>query len=198
MFRAERRGSRIPKPLVSSHTRVFDGRGSNLEPSTPSTRCAKNLKIISPSILDVRTSQITASQSREAGDRVYRELVRRSCQILAVGGGRREDVLPREAALSDRAQGWRKDHPHGFVAKPATMRDGSLQLLRWECKVPGKAGTHWEGACTRSCWNSRRTTLPSPPGRFPRRVFPPQRVPERQGVPEHPQRGEGVETVHHR
>ena len=47
--------------------------------------------------------------------------------------------------LAIERKGWRKDHPHGFVAKPATMRDGSLQLLRWECKVPGKAGTHWEG-----------------------------------------------------
>lgn len=47
--------------------------------------------------------------------------------------------------LAIERKSWRKDHPHGFVAKPAAMRDGSLQLLRWECKVPGKAGTHWEG-----------------------------------------------------
>ena len=41
-------------------------------------------------------------------------------------------------------KGWRKDHPHGFVAKPKTLGDGSTQMLTWECKVPGKAGTLWE------------------------------------------------------
>jgi ubiquitin-conjugating enzyme E2 I len=46
--------------------------------------------------------------------------------------------------LAIERKGWRKDHPHGFVAKPATARDGSTNLLVWEAKVPGKAGTLWE------------------------------------------------------
>lgn len=39
---------------------------------------------------------------------------------------------------------WRKDHPHGFVARPA-VKDGVMDLLTWECKIPGKKGTKWEG-----------------------------------------------------
>lgn len=46
--------------------------------------------------------------------------------------------------LAIERKGWRKDHPHGFVAKPITLGDGSVQMLVWECKVPGKAGTLWE------------------------------------------------------
>lgn len=46
--------------------------------------------------------------------------------------------------LAIERKGWRKDHPHGFVAKPVTQNDGSVQMLLWECKVPGKAGTLWE------------------------------------------------------
>ena len=46
--------------------------------------------------------------------------------------------------LQTERKGWRKDHPHGFVAKPRTSRDGSVDLLNWDCKIPGKAGTLWE------------------------------------------------------
>ena len=46
--------------------------------------------------------------------------------------------------LSQERKAWRKDHPHGFVAKPITSRDGSVQMLKWTCQVPGKAGTPWE------------------------------------------------------
>lgn len=40
---------------------------------------------------------------------------------------------------------WRKDHPFGFVAKPQKTPQGALDLKRWECAVPGKAKTLWEG-----------------------------------------------------
>jgi len=33
----------------------------------------------------------------------------------------------------------------GFFAKPVTKSDGSLNLLLWECGIPGKAGSLWEG-----------------------------------------------------
>ncbi len=46
--------------------------------------------------------------------------------------------------LAIERKGWRKDHPHGFVARPKTNKDGSVQMLIWECKIPGKAGTLWE------------------------------------------------------
>lgn len=47
--------------------------------------------------------------------------------------------------LAAERKSWRKDHPHGFVAKPATRADGSADLLTWHCRVPGKEGTIWEG-----------------------------------------------------
>ena len=39
---------------------------------------------------------------------------------------------------------WRKDHPHGFSARPVANPDGSTNLLKWKCIIPGKAKTHWE------------------------------------------------------
>ena len=40
---------------------------------------------------------------------------------------------------------WRKDHPYGFVAKPKSKPDGTQDIMTWECVIPGKAGTLWEG-----------------------------------------------------
>jgi ubiquitin-conjugating enzyme E2 I len=39
---------------------------------------------------------------------------------------------------------WRKDHPFGFFAKPART-NGVMDLKKWECGVPGKEKTMWEG-----------------------------------------------------
>ncbi|KAJ3364478.1 E2 SUMO-conjugating protein ubc9 [Allomyces arbusculus] len=33
----------------------------------------------------------------------------------------------------------------GFVCKPTKTTDGTLNLMRWEAAIPGKAGTPWEG-----------------------------------------------------
>jgi len=40
---------------------------------------------------------------------------------------------------------WRKDHPFGFFAKPVKNEKGVLDLKIWECGVPGKEKTLWEG-----------------------------------------------------
>jgi len=40
---------------------------------------------------------------------------------------------------------WRRDHPFGFFAKPARTPQGILDLKKWECGVPGKDKTLWEG-----------------------------------------------------
>ena len=40
---------------------------------------------------------------------------------------------------------WRRDHPFGFFAKPARTPSGILDLKKWECGVPGKDKTLWEG-----------------------------------------------------
>ena len=47
--------------------------------------------------------------------------------------------------LGEERKLWRKDRPPGFSAKPMSNPDGSLNLFRWECGIPGKAGTLWEG-----------------------------------------------------
>ena len=41
---------------------------------------------------------------------------------------------------------WRKDHPFGFYAKPVRTANGVLDLKQWECGIPGKDKTLWEGA----------------------------------------------------
>ena len=46
--------------------------------------------------------------------------------------------------MVDRKQ-WRRDHPFGFFAKPARTPSGILDLKKWECGVPGKDKTLWEG-----------------------------------------------------
>ncbi|XP_060028640.1 SUMO-conjugating enzyme UBC9 isoform X1 [Erinaceus europaeus] len=65
---------------------------------------------------------------------------------LAQGG--RDVVSMSGIALSRLAQerkAWRKDHPFGFVAVPTKNPDGTMNLMNWECAIPGKKGTPWEG-----------------------------------------------------
>jgi ubiquitin-conjugating enzyme E2 I len=41
---------------------------------------------------------------------------------------------------------WRINHPFGFYAKPARNKDtGVLDLKKWDCGIPGKERTPWEG-----------------------------------------------------
>lgn len=47
--------------------------------------------------------------------------------------------------LAEERKKWRKDHPPGFVARPTTAADGSTDLMRWDCKVPGPDDTCWAG-----------------------------------------------------
>jgi ubiquitin-conjugating enzyme E2 I len=44
-----------------------------------------------------------------------------------------------------RRRQWRKDHPFGFFAKPQRNAQGVLDLKIWECGIPGKEKTIWEG-----------------------------------------------------
>ncbi|KAF9887892.1 hypothetical protein FE257_009552 [Aspergillus nanangensis] len=47
--------------------------------------------------------------------------------------------------LTEERKQWRKDHPFGFFAKPHRTPQGVLDLKRWECGIPGKTQTMWEG-----------------------------------------------------
>lgn len=39
----------------------------------------------------------------------------------------------------------RRDHPFGFVARPMKNTQGALDLKKWDCAIPGKDKTIWEG-----------------------------------------------------
>ncbi|GLC41473.1 SUMO-conjugating enzyme sce1 [Pleodorina starrii] len=47
--------------------------------------------------------------------------------------------------LQEERKAWRKDKPFGFHARPETADDGSVNLMKWKCHIPGKQGTDWEG-----------------------------------------------------
>ncbi|KAI7864231.1 SUMO-conjugating enzyme ubc9 [Spinellus fusiger] len=48
------------------------------------------------------------------------------------------------ARLMEERKQWRKDHPHGFWARPGKNEDNSLDLMNWKCGIPGKENTAWE------------------------------------------------------
>ncbi|XWW95892.1 hypothetical protein V2A60_003860 [Cordyceps javanica] len=47
--------------------------------------------------------------------------------------------------LQEERKQWRRDHPFGFYARPMRTKEGILDLKNWECGVPGKEKTIWEG-----------------------------------------------------
>ncbi|CAI2382446.1 unnamed protein product [Moneuplotes crassus] len=53
--------------------------------------------------------------------------------------------ITRERLIQER-KNWRKEHPHGFIAKPCKdPKTGSSDLYEWDCLIPGKKGSDWEG-----------------------------------------------------
>ncbi|KEP62438.1 UNVERIFIED_CONTAM: ubiquitin-conjugating enzyme subfamily protein [Hammondia hammondi] len=55
-------------------------------------------------------------------------------------------TIARKRLAQERAA-WRRDHPPGFSAKYAPMADGQggQDIMKWQCKIPGKKGSIWEG-----------------------------------------------------
>jgi ubiquitin-conjugating enzyme E2 I len=53
-------------------------------------------------------------------------------------------AIAKKRLISER-KNWRKEHPYGFYARPSKRPDGSNDIFRWECGIPGKKGTEWEG-----------------------------------------------------
>ena len=43
------------------------------------------------------------------------------------------------------SKAWRKDPMFGFFARPSRNAQNILDLKTWDCGVPGKEGTIWEG-----------------------------------------------------
>ncbi|KAJ1652790.1 SUMO conjugating enzyme Hus5 [Dispira simplex] len=46
--------------------------------------------------------------------------------------------------LMEERKQWRKDHPYGFYARPSRRDDGTLDMMKWQAGIPGKANTPWE------------------------------------------------------
>ncbi|GKT91088.1 SUMO-conjugating enzyme [Colletotrichum tofieldiae] len=66
---------------------------------------------------------------------------------------------------------WRKDHPFGFFAKPQrNATTGTLDLKVWECGIPGKEKTIWEGGLF-------KLTITFPEGKFVPPLFHPNVYP---------------------
>jgi len=45
--------------------------------------------------------------------------------------------------LSEERKNWRKDHPHGFYARPMKKEgdaDNATDIMSWEAGIPGKEG----------------------------------------------------------
>eukprot|EP00300_Choanocystis_sp_HF-7_P028447 c34075_g1_i1.p1 GENE.c34075_g1_i1~~c34075_g1_i1.p1 ORF type:complete len:159 (-),score=15.24 c34075_g1_i1:82-558(-) len=51
--------------------------------------------------------------------------------------------------LMEERKAWRRDRPFGFYAKPMVKEDGTQDLFVWDCGIPGKPNTIWEGGLFR-------------------------------------------------
>ncbi|KAI9308653.1 SUMO-conjugating enzyme ubc9 [Cunninghamella echinulata] len=77
--------------------------------------------------------------------------------------------IARGRLMEERRQ-WRKDHPHGFWARPGKNADNSLDLMQWTCGIPGKDNTPWENAIY-------KLTMTFPEGKFVPPLFHPNVYP---------------------
>lgn len=83
-----------------------------------------------------------------------------------------------QTRLQHERKAWRKDHPPGFSAKPIAMPDGQTNYLRWECGIPGKKDTDWEGGVykVKLDFSSDYPTKP-PKAKFAKPLFHPNVYP---------------------
>ncbi|KAI4597295.1 E2 SUMO-conjugating protein ubc9 [Pestalotiopsis sp. 9143b] len=72
--------------------------------------------------------------------------------------------------LAEERKQWRKDHPFGFWARPVKRSDGVMDLKTWECGIPGKEKTMWEGGVF-------KMTMTFPDGKFTPPLFHPNVYP---------------------
>ncbi|KAL1865727.1 SUMO conjugating enzyme Hus5 [Diaporthe australafricana] len=72
--------------------------------------------------------------------------------------------------LQEERKLWRRDHPFGFYARPTRNSEGILDLKNWECGIPGKEKTIWEGG-------QFKMTVQFPDGKFVPPLFHPNVYP---------------------
>ena len=54
------------------------------------------------------------------------------------------EKICKERLLQERRE-FKKSHPFGFYAKPSKLKDGLLDMYKWECGIPGPSKSPWEG-----------------------------------------------------
>ncbi|MES1908628.1 MAG: SUMO-conjugating enzyme UBC9-B [Cercozoa sp. M6MM] len=74
-----------------------------------------------------------------------------------------------EKRLAQERKDWRRNHPHGFFAKPEKKEDGTTDLFHWRCGIPGKPGSPWEGGM----YKLRMIFPPTYPNKPPKCQFTP-------------------------
>eukprot|EP01132_Coremiostelium_polycephalum_P004701 gene4701-5873_t len=80
--------------------------------------------------------------------------------------------------LGEERKSWRKDHPYGFFARPSVNPDGSQNLFVWQCGIPGKENTLWEGGVYPLTIEFSEEYPSKPPKcRFPKDFFHPNIFP---------------------
>mmetsp|Transcript_57046 Transcript_57046/g.134711 ORF Transcript_57046/g.134711 Transcript_57046/m.134711 type:complete len:99 (-) Transcript_57046:282-578(-) len=90
--------------------------------------------------------------------------------------------------LTEERKSWRKDHPVGFYARLAANTDGSQNMMKWECGIPGKDSTNWAGGLFKLTLEFTEDYPHKPPKcKFPQGFFPSQRIPFRDRVPLDPE-----------
>jgi ubiquitin-conjugating enzyme E2 I len=47
--------------------------------------------------------------------------------------------------LEEERKAFVRDHPQNFIARPVKNANGQMDLLNWECAIPGCIKTPWEG-----------------------------------------------------
>eukprot|EP01130_Rhizamoeba_saxonica_P000090 TRINITY_DN1010_c0_g1_i2.p1 TRINITY_DN1010_c0_g1~~TRINITY_DN1010_c0_g1_i2.p1 ORF type:complete len:169 (-),score=31.37 TRINITY_DN1010_c0_g1_i2:55-534(-) len=85
--------------------------------------------------------------------------------------------IARRRLMQERKE-WRRNHPHGFYARPERAEDGSTNILKWKCGIPGPADTDWSGGIYPLEMEFTEDYPTSPPRcRFPAGFFHPNIYP---------------------
>eukprot|EP00656_Telonema_subtile_P051965 TRINITY_DN7111_c0_g1_i2.p1 TRINITY_DN7111_c0_g1~~TRINITY_DN7111_c0_g1_i2.p1 ORF type:complete len:181 (+),score=24.23 TRINITY_DN7111_c0_g1_i2:146-688(+) len=100
-----------------------------------------------------------------------------STQSTGIAGSNRMSGIAQERLREERKQ-WRKEHPYGFYARLQKGADGASDLMRWDCGIPGKEGSPWEGGVYKITMEFSEDYPSKPPKcKFPAGFFHPNIYP---------------------
>lgn len=80
--------------------------------------------------------------------------------------------------LVQERQEWKKNRLYGFYAKPGKLNDGTTDMYKWECGIPGPTESPWEGGLYELALEFPEDYPSSPPkARFKDKLFHPNIYP---------------------